>query len=89
MKNTFSLSECVAHETKRHSFIKFIGLVIIIALYFFFISVKLGTKDGIMVTILTWSFFVLSTPVADAGFLLAFPIRMFAGVRMIYTQIFA
>lgn len=38
-------------------------------------------------TILTWSFFVFCTPIADAGFILAFPVRLLAGIRMLYTQI--
>ena len=40
-----------------------------------------------MVGILTWTFFVLCTPVADAGFLLDLPIRLLTGVRMIYSEI--
>ena len=35
----------------------------------------------------TWSFFVLCTPIADAGFLLDFPIRILFGIRMIWSEI--
>lgn len=40
-----------------------------------------------MVSLLTWSFFVLCTPIADAGFLLDFPIRLITGIRMFVTEI--
>ena len=88
-KNRFALSEYLVHETKRHSLIKYIGLAIIVVIYFIFISIRLGTKDGALTTILTWSFFVFCTPIADAGFLLAFPVRMLTGIKMAYTQIFS
>jgi len=41
-----------------------------------------------MTLALTWSFFVLCTPVADAGFLLDFPIRLLFGLRMFVVEIF-
>ncbi len=85
--NKPKLSECLTSETKKHSLIKFIGLIIILASYFIFMSSKLGVKAGIFTTILTWTFFVFSTPIADAGFILAFPIRLLTGFRMMYTQL--
>jgi len=87
--NKPKFSDLLTHETKKHSLVKFIGLVIIVALYFTYMSVKLGTGNGILATCLTWSFFVFCTPIADAGFLLAFPVRVLAGIRMMYTQIFS
>jgi len=74
-------------ETKRHSLLRYVILVLFIIGYFIYESGKLGTTNGFLVTILTWSFFIFCTPVADAGFILAFPIRLLVGVRMIYTQI--
>jgi len=88
-KNKPKLSECLTHETKKHSLIKFIGLALVVIFYFVFISIKLGTGNGIFVTVLTWSFFVFCTPIADAGFLLAFPVRMLTGIRMMNTQLFS
>jgi len=82
-------SEFLIHETKKHALIRFIGLVIIVILYFIFMSVKLGATTGIYATILTWTFFIFCTPVADAGFLLAFPVRLLTGIRMMYTQLFS
>jgi len=36
---------------------------------------------------LTWSAFVMGTPIADAGFLLDFPVRLITGIRMVYSEI--
>lgn len=77
----------VSHETKKHALLKFVGLLIIVIFYFILMSLKFGTKTGIYTTILTWSFFIFCTPIADAGFLLAFPVRLITGLRMMYTQI--
>jgi len=85
--NKPKLSEYFSHKTKRNSLLKFISLLAIITGYFIFVSIRFGTKNGFFVTILTWSFFVFCTPIADAGFLVAFPIRMVSGIRMMYTQL--
>ena len=87
--NQPKFSDFLTHETKKRSLIKFTGLIIIVILYFIFISVKLGTETGFFVTSLTWTFFIFCTPIADAGFLLAFPVRLLTGTRMIYTQFFS
>ena len=83
-----SWSDFVSHETKKHSLTRFILLLIIIAAYFAFVSMNYGLVDGFFVTILTWSFFVFCTPIADAGFLIDFPIRILLGIRMIYSEVF-
>ncbi len=88
-QNKPKLSTLLTHETKKHSLIRFLGLIIIVVAYFIFISMKLGTEAGIYVTIMTWTFFIFCTPIADAGFLLAFPVRILIGIRMMYTQLFA
>lgn len=75
------------HETKWHVFIKFIAVFAILVGYFIFVSQKYGAEDGLLVTFLTWSFFVLSTPIADAGFLIDFPLRMILHVKMLYSEI--
>ena len=41
---------------------------------------------GISITLLTWSFFVFCTPIADAGFLLDFPMRVITGIRMLHSE---
>jgi hypothetical protein len=42
---------------------------------------------GGIAALITWSFFVLCTPIADAGFLLDFPLRLIFGIRMIVSEI--
>ncbi len=76
-----------SHETKRSALKRFLIVLLVFISYFIFISFKYGIKEGISVTFLTWSFFVFCTPIADAGMLLDFPIRIFTGIRMIYSEI--
>lgn len=77
------------HSIKTHKEVlyKFLILLSIIALYFVYLSIEYGVLTGGLVAVLTWSFFVLCTPVADAGFLLDFPIRLLFGVRMLFSEI--
>jgi hypothetical protein len=42
---------------------------------------------GGIASALTWTFFVLCTPIADAGFLLDFPLRLLFGIRMLISEI--
>lgn len=74
-------------ETKKHSIIKYALVVLIITIYFLFSSLKFGTSKGILITIVSWSFLVMCTPIADAGFILDFPIRLITGIRMIFSEI--
>ena len=78
--------QCLHHETKRSALKKFILLLGIIVAYFGFMSYKYGMQDGLAVTILTWSFFVFCTPIADAGFLIDFPVRLLTRLRMIQSE---
>jgi hypothetical protein len=50
-------------------------------------SWKYDASTGFSVSLLSWSFFVLCTPIADGGFILAFPIRLLFGIKMSVTQI--
>jgi len=79
--------ELLKHETKRDSLTKFILILLIFAAYFVFIMNEYGVEYGIVITALTWSFFVMCTPIADAGFLIDFPVRIVADVRMLHTEI--
>ena len=74
-------------ETHKEVLYKFIILLSILVLYFGYLSIEYGILTGGVVAVLTWSFFVLCTPVADAGFLLDFPIRLLFGFRMLYSEI--
>lgn len=73
--------------TTQKPWLKFIFLVGVLFLYYLYMGYEYGFENGTLVTLLTWSFFVLCTPVADAGFLLDFPIRLLYKVKMVHTEI--
>lgn len=75
------------HETKKASVVKFVILIVILLIYFGIVSLKYGLNNGIITTILTWSFFVFCTPIADAGFIVGFPVRFLFNVKMLYSEI--
>lgn len=70
----------------RQVLVKFLGLVALLVGYFIYLSLKFDLATGGMAAALTWSFFVLCTPVADAGFLLDFPLRLLFGIRMVVSE---
>jgi len=76
------------HETKRNVLMKFILVLSVFIGYFIFISNEYGIQEGFFVSILTWSFFVLCTPVADAGFLIDFPLRLITNIKMLFAESF-
>ena len=67
--------------------VKFLLVLLVLLAYGLYATYSYGVQQGLSVTLLTWSFFVFATPIADAGFLVAFPIRVITGFRMLYTQI--
>ena len=67
--------------------IKFLLLVALLVGYFAYLSYEYGLLTGGVAAALTWSFFVLCTPIADAGFLLDFPLRLLFGIRMFLSEI--
>ena len=74
-------------EVRHHPLIKFLLVFLLLIVYLLFTSHKFGAREGFLISTLTWSFFVLCTPIADAGFLLDFPIRLITGIRMIFSEI--
>ncbi len=72
---------------KKQVLYKFILLCLVLTSYFIYLSVKYNLQTGGVASALTWSFFVLCTPIADAGFLLDFPLRLLFGIRMILSEI--
>lgn len=72
---------------KKELVIKFILLCFVLIGYFIYLNIEYDVMTSGVAAILTWSFFVLCTPIADAGFLLDFPIRLIFGVRMMYSEI--
>lgn len=55
--------------------------------YFAYLTFQYGMATGAVASALTWSFFVLCTPIADAGFLLDFPLRLLFGIRMLTSEL--
>ncbi len=78
----------LTHETKKTVLYKFAVVLLIFVGYFVFVAMKYGVEHGFLVACLTWSFFVLCTPIADAGFLIDFPLRFVLHVRMVVSEIF-
>lgn len=84
MKKKFNIK----HQTHFESGAKFILLFLIFFFYFIYLSYHHDISKGGITLALTWSFFVLCTPIADAGFLLDFPIRLLYGFRMFSVEVF-
>lgn len=74
-------------KIEKKALLKFLLLLAVLVVYFGYLSWKYGLATGGLVAGLTWSFFVLCTPIADAGFLLDFPVRLIIGLRMIHSEI--
>lgn len=66
---------------------KFIMLISILILYTVVMITKYGWSNGPLVSLTTWSFFVFCTPIADAGFLIDFPVRVLTGIKMFHSEI--
>lgn len=75
-----------AHPKKQLLY-KFLLLFLLLIGYFSYLSVQYDLMTGGVASVLTWSFFVLCTPIADAGFLLDFPLRLLFGIRMLMSEI--
>lgn len=76
------------HKAKNHLLKKFILVALIVLLYSVFMSFKYGLGQGILVTLMTWTFFVFCTPIADAGSLLDFPLRLTTKIKMVHSEMF-
>lgn len=85
--NKIEYKHLFKHETKLHVLIKFSLVLLIFIGYFIFIAQKYGANQGFLIALLSWSFFVLCTPIADAGFLIDFPLRMVTSLRMFVAEI--
>ena len=83
----FNLNNILSKPHQREQLFKYLMLLGVMGVYFGYLSWEYGLADGGIVAVLTWSFFVLCTPVADAGFLLDFPVRLITGLKMLYTEI--
>ncbi len=86
-KKELKKEHLIKHKTKRFALIKFLLVLMLFLLYLFFVSVKYGLKEGFLIALLTWSFFVFCTPIADAGFLFDFPVRVLLKIKMVFSEI--
>jgi hypothetical protein len=68
---------------KKQVLYKFLLLCILLVSYFSYLSFQYDVMTGGIASALTWIFFVLCTPIADAGILLDFPLRLIFGIRML------
>ena len=87
MKSVKALSANGQKMKKHSSFAKFMVLVAVLVGYLLFAVHQFGLSNGILVAVLSWSFFVFCTPIADAGFMLDFPIRLITGLRMLVIEV--
>ena len=74
-------------KEQKQLLIKFSLLILLMIGYFAYLSYEYDLLTGGIAALLTWSFFVLCTPVADAGFLVDFPLRLLFGIRMILSEL--
>lgn len=72
---------------KHPGFGRFLIALSILVAYAVISMYQFGVGHGILVAGLSWSFFVFCTPVADAGLLLDFPLRLVSGIRMLYIEL--
>lgn len=72
---------------RQQVLVKFLLLCLILFSYFIYLTYQYDLLTGGIAALITWSFFVLCTPIADAGFLLDFPLRLIFGIRMIVSEI--
>ncbi len=77
----------VTKSPKHQVAYKFIVLSLLLLAYFAYLSYEYDILTGGVASLITWSFFVLCTPIADAGFLIDFPLRLLFGIRMIISEI--
>jgi len=74
-------------QPSHQVWIKFALLCCILFAYFFYLSYQYDILTGGIAALITWSFFVLCTPIADAGFLLDFPFRLLFGIKMVISEV--
>lgn len=71
----------------HHPLVKFLTILLFFSVYLIFTILHYGASQGVLIALLTWSFFVFCTPIADAGILIDFPLRLLTGIRMFYAEI--
>lgn len=77
----------IKHETHRNIWVKFSLVLLLFVGYMAYVSYKYGIGGGIHIASLSWSVFVLGTPIAEAGLLIDFPARLLFKVKMLYSEL--
>jgi len=77
----------VSTYAHHHPVVKFAVIFLFFFVYLVSATMSYGLESGTLVALVTWTFFVFCTPVADAGLLLDFPLRMITGIRMLYLEV--
>lgn len=80
------LSDLNKHETKRTATGRFLVALVILIAYIVYLVINYGAL-GLYLGLITWSAFVLATPLPDGGLILDFPIRLLTNLRMVYSEI--
>lgn len=75
-------------QIKNNHWLKFSLLCLVLLCYFFYVNYKYDAITGGVSSLLVWSLFVLCTPVADAGFLLDFPLKILFNIKMYISELF-
>lgn len=86
IKKRAHLLSHIREYSHEHPFVKFLIFLFVFIIYVGFTIINFGFKEGILVGLLTWSFFVFCTPIASAGLLIDFPFRFLTGIKMIYSE---
>ncbi|MDA3815187.1 MAG: hypothetical protein PF549_02370 [Patescibacteria group bacterium] len=74
------------HESKKYVLKKFLIALAIFVAYLMYLFFRFGS-EGLVVGIITWSAFVIATPIPDGGLLIDFPVRVFTGMKMMITEV--
>jgi hypothetical protein len=77
----------IKHETKSHQLKRFIAAFSVLIAYTLYLVWHYGS-NGFSLGVITWSAFVLATPLPDGGVILDFPVRLLTGIRMVFSEIF-
>ncbi len=83
---SFSALKHFKEYTHHHPLVKFLTVLLFFIAYLAFTIMHYGAEQGILIALLSWSFFVFCTPIADAGILVDFPLRLLTGIRMLHAE---
>lgn len=80
-----TLNHLKKHETKKGQLVRFLVTATVLIIYIIYLSLRFGSV-GFSLGVITWSAFVMATPIADGGLILDFPVRLITNIRMIFSE---